>query len=126
MIPKDEFEAVNLWFAIKKTRVALEKEIERLKVQEKELCDWIRDQVGWEKPIVGDKVVVTVSPFFKPVVADWHTFMEEVRKQRGLHDHLLYQRVAEDKTRAALDAGILLPGIDTVQETKVSYRSIRR
>lgn len=130
--PANRVEAINIWYATMKQRVALEKEVRALKELEQKYESFLTTRVypewvhGNKNPIVGARCFVEFEEFDKVKLEDWPSFMSFVRASDGAADDLLYHRVAEDKTAAIIAAFGSVPGVVIEPQVKVSYRTFKK
>ena len=119
-IPKTLGACVDLAYTLRAERLEIEKKVNEMKAQEKELEEHIFqtfaksdiDKAG------GSVATAAITRTVVPNVTDWDTFYKYIIKTKSLD--LLERRPSRSAYRERLDAGEAVPGVEAFERIGLS------
>lgn len=123
-LPKNDAELADLWWSLRKKRLAAEKVAKELEVQEKFCKAALIDRVPMSKAtgIAGRLVRVAIVKKNKPRPEDWDKIYAHIRKTGDFG--LLNRAINNSHVEELWDAGKKTPGIGTFPVKDLSYSEL--
>ena len=114
-------ELADEWWTLRASRLAIEKEVARIREQESRAKSALLQSLTENKvtSVGGQKVRVTHVVKDKPSVNDWEEVYSYIR-ETGSFD-ILQRRIGERAVKDRWDDGVKIPGIESYPIDEISY-----
>ena len=114
-------ELADEWWTLRASRLAIEKEVARIREQESRAKSALLQSLTENKvtSVGGQKVRVTLVVKDKPCVNDWEEVYSYIR-ETGSFD-ILQRRIGERAVKDRWDDGVKIPGIESYPIDEISY-----
>lgn len=109
-------EQIKAYYEVRASRLDLDRQSARLKVQEDKLAYALGR--SWNQAEVPEGFVATKETKLKPNVDNWPEFLDWIRDHNALD--CLQKRLTESAVQRRIDDGVSIPGVELVSKTVIT------
>ena len=110
------------WWALRAERLAIEKQVSDIKVEETQAKNALILSLGNNNvgAVGGDDVTVSLTTKIKPIANDWEAVWDWAVANEG--SDLFQRRLSDKAVKLRWEDGVNIPGIDEYPVDSISYK----